>query len=418
MGGDHAAEGISKMVKQELLATISERYRASSRKEKSRILDELITATGHHRKHAIRLLAQSEETREKVSRVKSRRIYDEVVLEALIPAWEAANCICGKRLEVVLPHVLTSMERHGHLDLDPEVRLRLLTASAATLDRLLKPIRATSRGPRTLGRGRHIPVRTSGNWNRHDPGFLEVRLMVHHGDPMAGFFDYSLVATDASTGWTEAVPLLTLEQPPVAEGLEAIAGQLPFPIRGINFDDDTGISETLTQYCADRGIEFTRSRAYRENDQAGIVPQHRVAIDRLIGHEHHSGQVTEQTMPYLHGERCRYMNYFQPSFRLLEKPGDGSTDVRRYGTPATPCERVLRHEAVNAEVKEILRELGADLDPVALLRTIREADYVLAARVLQKIRYAPQGESLEQFLANELDQQHHDETASEQSDRE
>ena len=54
MGG-----GISKIAKQELLATIRDRYRASSRKEKSRILDEFIAATGHHRKHGIRLLGQS-----------------------------------------------------------------------------------------------------------------------------------------------------------------------------------------------------------------------------------------------------------------------------------------------------------------------------------------------------------------------
>ena len=37
MGG-----GISKMAKQELLATIRDRYRASSKREKSRILDEFI----------------------------------------------------------------------------------------------------------------------------------------------------------------------------------------------------------------------------------------------------------------------------------------------------------------------------------------------------------------------------------------
>ena len=52
MGG-----GISKMAKQELLATIRDRYRASSRKDKSRVLDEFIAVTGHHRKHGIRLLS-------------------------------------------------------------------------------------------------------------------------------------------------------------------------------------------------------------------------------------------------------------------------------------------------------------------------------------------------------------------------
>ena len=72
--------------------------------------------------------------------------------------------ICDKRLKTALPHLVESMERHGHLDLAPEVRERLLAASAATLDRLLKPVRATvasgRKRRRNLQRGRHIPVRT------------------------------------------------------------------------------------------------------------------------------------------------------------------------------------------------------------------------------------------------------------------
>ena len=53
----------------------------------------------------------------------------------------------------------------GHpLDLDPEVRKRLLAASAAPLDRLLKPVHATvaSRRERrcNLQRGRNVPVCT------------------------------------------------------------------------------------------------------------------------------------------------------------------------------------------------------------------------------------------------------------------
>ena len=55
----------------------------------------------------------------------------------------------------------------------------------------------------------------------------------------------------------------------MVEGLEAIAGQLPFPGLGIDSDNDSVfINQTLIRYCADREIEFTRSRAYRENDQA------------------------------------------------------------------------------------------------------------------------------------------------------
>ena len=43
------------MAKQELLATIRDRYRASSKREKSLILDEFNVVTGHNRKLGTRL---------------------------------------------------------------------------------------------------------------------------------------------------------------------------------------------------------------------------------------------------------------------------------------------------------------------------------------------------------------------------
>ena len=56
------------------------------------------------------------------------------------------------------------MALHGLLALDPEVRDRLLAASAATLDRLLKPIRPVAGSRRKRRRrqsmGKRIPVRT------------------------------------------------------------------------------------------------------------------------------------------------------------------------------------------------------------------------------------------------------------------
>ena len=91
------------MAKRELLATIRDRYRASSRKGKSRILDEFIAVMGDHRKHGIRLLSQYDDGTEKTGVVKGRRIYDEAVREAVILTWEASDRICGKRLKAALP---------------------------------------------------------------------------------------------------------------------------------------------------------------------------------------------------------------------------------------------------------------------------------------------------------------------------
>ena len=91
------------MAKQELLATIRDRYRESSKKDKGRILDEFIAVTGHHRKHGIRLLGQTGDAGGKLSMIKGRRIYDEAVREAVILAWESTDRICGKRLKPRCP---------------------------------------------------------------------------------------------------------------------------------------------------------------------------------------------------------------------------------------------------------------------------------------------------------------------------
>ena len=204
------------MAKQELLASIRDRYRESSRQDKSKILDEFIAVTGHHRKHGIRLLARSSEGSYGTGAVKGRRIYDDAVRDVVVLIWEASDRICGKRLKAAMPPLVESMERYAHLDLDPEVTTRVLSASAATLDRLLKPVKSTVIGRRKrrrrLSPGRNIPVRTFADWNRPPPGFLENDLVAHCGDSMWGSFIYSLVDTDVCTGWTEAVPLLAREQ--------------------------------------------------------------------------------------------------------------------------------------------------------------------------------------------------------------
>ncbi len=51
---------------------------------------------------------------------------DEAVREALLAIGEAADRICGKRLRIVMSDYVQSLERHGHLKLNPELREKLL----------------------------------------------------------------------------------------------------------------------------------------------------------------------------------------------------------------------------------------------------------------------------------------------------
>src|SRR4051812_1639025 len=158
---------VSMATRDELVAAVIERYSKGRRAEKGRILDEFVAVTGFHRKHAMRVLRGGQATRRSAPRPE-RRLYDEAVREALIVIWEASDRVCGKRLKALAPILVEAMERHGHLQLAPEVRTRLLAMSAATMDRALRPVRAQAGGgprrrtaPSSAVR-RSVPVRTFG----------------------------------------------------------------------------------------------------------------------------------------------------------------------------------------------------------------------------------------------------------------
>ena len=92
------AGSMSMIAERELPSTIRDHHRVSSRKNQSRILDEFIAVTGHHRKQGIRFPAQPGDGSQKVGVVRGRRISDVAVREPVILVWEASDRICGKRL--------------------------------------------------------------------------------------------------------------------------------------------------------------------------------------------------------------------------------------------------------------------------------------------------------------------------------
>lgn len=136
------------------------------------------------------------------------------------------------------------MERHGHLSLEAEVRPRLLAVSAATIDRLLKPVREEAgqrlrRGGATSAVRKKVPMRTFGRWGDPSPGYFEGDLVAHCGGSMAGSFVHTFVLTDIASGWTEGLPLLVREQGLVTEALDGFRARLPVKLRGLDTDNDS-----------------------------------------------------------------------------------------------------------------------------------------------------------------------------------
>jgi hypothetical protein len=368
--------------RRELVQAIGERYRPASRLEKRRILDELVAVTGYHRKHAIRVLRSGATDAATISRPRAR-LYDEAVRQALIVLWEASDRICSKRLKALIPVLVEAMERHGHLRLTPGVRERLLLASAATIDRLLTGTRVGARGrPRRRPASpirRSVPVRTFADWQEPPPGYVEADLVAHCGESAGGSFVQSLALTDIASGWMECVPLIVREQTLVVAALAKLRATLPFPLRGLDTDNDSVfMNETVLGFCQQNGIEFTHSRAYRKNDQAWIEQKNGSVVRRLTGYHRLAGVPATAALNRLYAASRLFVNFFQPSFKLASKERDGAKVTKRYHTPASPYQRLLASDAIPAETKTRLKTVFAGLDPLRLLNEIRAAQDVLS----------------------------------------
>jgi hypothetical protein len=375
MTGSRTGRQLSLATRRELIQAIAERYRLASRADKRKILDEFTEVTGFHRKHAIRALRQ--QARKTTARPARSKLYDEAVVQSLTILWEAADRVCGKRLKPAIPALLEAMERHGHLALAPEIRTRVLSVSAATIDRLLAPARDVSRQGRrrtTINTPlrKSIAIRTFADWNDPVPGFFEMDMVAHCGKSVAGSHVHSLVMTDIASGWTEACALVVREQTLITVKADEVRTRLPFTMLGLDVDNDSAfINETLVGFCRDRGIELTRSRAYKKNDQAWIEQKNGSVVRRLVGYGRLEGEESARVLDELHRQARLFVNFFLPSFKLKSKTREGAKVSKKYDQPVTPYERLLAHASITEVQKAALRATFNSLDPVRLLSNIR-----------------------------------------------
>jgi hypothetical protein len=366
----------------EYLEEIYLRYKRAKRKEKTVILNEFCTNCGYHRKHAIRLLGNFKRfTKPEPGKRGRPSIYNKPsVLKPLERIWLGANLPCSKILKVVLPMWLKYYsEEFGGLSLEVAKALRRI--SPATIDRLLNPLRLkykrcgrSTTKPGTLLR-KQIPIKTE-QWNETLPGFLEADTVAHCGDSAAGMFANTVNFVDIATCWTEQRAVWGKGEGGVLEQIKDVEQSLPFPLRG--FDCDNGgefINHHLIRHFGQRKepINFTRSRSYRKEDNCHIEQKNWTHVRQWFGYHRLDNPRTVPLMNDLYTSEWRlYLNFFLPSFKLLEKKVVASKTIKRYDTPKTPYQRVLESPQVSGSAKCSLKEQFEQLNPFKLRKAMEK----------------------------------------------
>jgi hypothetical protein len=360
----------------EYAAALRPRYRAASRKEKRRILDEFCSTTGMHRKAAIRLL--NDEGAAKRARRGRPRKYGPEVVEPLRQVWEVGDRMCGKLLKAAMPHLLTALERHGELKLTDDIRQLLLSMSASTIDRLLKrrarrqsDLLPKHKAPAPASLKSEVPIRTWSEWRDVKPGELQADLVLHCGESPDGFFLSTLSTVDVASGWSERQAIWGHGKQRVGTGMHHIRQRLPFSLRALHTDNGSEfINHTLVPWCRREGIRLSRGRVYRKNDQAWVEQRNWQSVRRLVGYGRYDSRAAYELMLKLYPLLDLQMNFFRPLRKLAAKERQGARVSKRYDEPRTPYQRLLAFGALTSERQAKIDKQLEALNPAELQRRI------------------------------------------------
>jgi len=362
----------------EYTEAVRERYMRASKKEKGRVLDEFTAVVGCQRKSAIRLLRGRKQSWAGRRRGRPRR-YGHEVAGVLKMAWEATDRLCSKRLHPFLPELIPVLRRHGDSFISAEVADELCRMSPSTMDRLLRPWRRLG-GRRPLSTTKpgsllksSIPIRTFADWEEARPGFLEVDLVHHCGETTEGFYLTTLCAVDVTSGWSECMPVWGKGQSRIGGAIHRIRQRLPFPLLGLDSDNGSEfINQHLYTYCQRESITFTRSRSYKKNDSCHVEQKNWSVVRRLIGYDRYNSRAALETLDRIYTILRLYINFFQPSMKLVSKTRHGARVHKVYDQALTPYQRLLRSGVLTGAKRHELIAIYHGLNPMQLLRQLNE----------------------------------------------
>ncbi|GAB3555746.1 hypothetical protein GCM10027404_33060 [Arthrobacter tumbae] len=194
----------------EVTSRYAQAYVKAPKKDKGRILKEVVGVTGWSRDNARRRLTKAAKQPPGVGREIAQKPrkprppkYSYDALKVLQRVWAASGGQCGKYLVVSMRIQLDLLEAHGELidgveRYGPEVRTELLAMSAASIDRYLKPAKAgdqirgvSTTKPSPLLRS-SITIRRAGDEVEAEPGFFEGDTVAHCGPTLQGEFARTL----------------------------------------------------------------------------------------------------------------------------------------------------------------------------------------------------------------------------------
>lgn len=173
--------------------------------------------------------------------------------------------------------------------------------------------------------------------------------------------------------------------PQVHGALKQARTRYPFVWTAIHSDNGTEfINWELFRYCENEGLDFSRSRPYKKNDNCLVEQKNWTHVKKFVGYHRYDTDEELEILRNLYRNELRlYKNFLQPVIKLVSKERVGGKISRRYDKPKTPYQRVMESEKISENKKQDLKKIYLSLNPAQLKRVI-DAKLTTLSRAYQK----------------------------------
>lgn len=370
---------MNKDARDQYMETLRERYLKASKKERGNILDEYCKNTGQERKYVSRKFRYKAGLKEKGTERKARKeYYDGHVKTPLVVLWEIFDLPCGQRLKPMIGDELEKLRRLSEVTCTDEVAAKLKKISVAEIDRSLQHEKEVLRLKEKYAKKRDqllcskVPTKTSDEMDRTTPGRMQVDCVEHCGSNASGQYVNSLSIVDIFSGWWEGDAMMGKGQERALTAIDEARMRSPIPWLEIHPDNGGNIMNyAVYAYTEKHGVEFSRSRPYKKNDNCFVEQKNSTHVRGVVGYLRYDTEKERGIISSLYKVELRqYKNFFQPIMKLASKERINGKIHKKYDTPKTPYRRLMESDTISQVQKIALTELYESLNPAELKRKI------------------------------------------------
>lgn len=342
-------------------------------------MDEAEKRTGLRRRYLMAKLKPKSNLDKLPQDRKPRKCkYGGAVKSALVVCWRIFDRPCGERLKPLLEQEVERLRKLGELVCSQETSCKLEEISSKTIDNSLKHQKEVERLNCKYRKKDNpllyqvIPVKTPDEWDRNELGNIQLDLVEHCGQSASGEYLNTLSSTDIATGWWEGEAILGKGRLNTISGLDMVRKRYPFPWREIHPDNGTEfLNYHLFSYTQEQGLEFTRSRPYKKNDNCFVEQKNKTHVKRFVGWLRYDTAKEQRILNDLYRNELRlFKNFFQPQIKLKEKIRVQGKIHRKHQKAKTPYQRVMESNNIPEKAKQELKKIYDDLNPAGLKRAI------------------------------------------------